>query len=93
MKHYAGLDVSLKETSICIVDETGSICREMKVAADKAVRTSWRFKARTSAVLGGGIGKITMSIDKDDPVPAIWLRPALPMSPVADTIEATMEWG
>ena len=25
MKHYAGLDVSLKETSICIVDETGSI--------------------------------------------------------------------
>ena len=30
MKHYAGLDVSLKETSVCIVDETGSICREMK---------------------------------------------------------------
>jgi transposase len=25
MKHYAGLDVSLKETSICIVDEIGSI--------------------------------------------------------------------
>lgn len=24
MKHYAGLDVSVKETSICIVDETGS---------------------------------------------------------------------
>jgi transposase len=31
MKHYAGLDVSLKETSICIVDEVGSICRELKV--------------------------------------------------------------
>ena len=31
MRHYAGLDVSLKETSICIMDETGSICREMKV--------------------------------------------------------------
>jgi transposase len=31
MKHSAGLDVSLKETSICIVDETGSVCREMKV--------------------------------------------------------------
>ncbi len=31
MKHYAGLDVSLKETSICIVDEAGSIRREMKV--------------------------------------------------------------
>lgn len=27
MKHFAGLDVSVKETSICIVDETGKICR------------------------------------------------------------------
>jgi transposase len=33
MKHYAGLDVSVKETAICIVDETGKICREMKVAS------------------------------------------------------------
>jgi transposase len=31
MKHYAGLDVSVKETSICIVDETGAVCRELKV--------------------------------------------------------------
>src|SRR5258706_3680035 len=34
MKHYAGLDVSVKETSICIVDETGKICRELKVPSD-----------------------------------------------------------
>ena len=33
MKHYAGLDVSLKETSICIVDEAGTICWERKVAS------------------------------------------------------------
>jgi transposase len=31
MKHYAGLDVSVKETSVCIVDEAGQICREVKV--------------------------------------------------------------
>jgi transposase len=31
VKHYAGLDVSVKETSICIVDERGKICRELKV--------------------------------------------------------------
>jgi transposase len=31
MKHYAGLDVSVKETAICVVDEDGHICREMKV--------------------------------------------------------------
>ncbi len=33
MKHYAGLDISVKETSICIVDETGKICRELKVTS------------------------------------------------------------
>jgi transposase len=31
MKYYAGLDVSVKETSVCILDETGKACREMKV--------------------------------------------------------------
>ena len=30
MKHYAGLDVSVKETTVCIVDEDGRICRELK---------------------------------------------------------------
>jgi transposase len=33
MRHYAGLDVSVKETSVCIVDEAGNICRELKVAS------------------------------------------------------------
>jgi transposase len=28
MNHFAGLDVSVKETSICIVDDTGRIVRE-----------------------------------------------------------------
>jgi transposase len=31
MKYYAGLDVSLKETSVCILDETGAVLRELKV--------------------------------------------------------------
>lgn len=34
MKHFAGLDVSLKETSVCIVDEAGKIVREVKVASE-----------------------------------------------------------
>ncbi|MBA8881010.1 hypothetical protein FHW16_004745 [Phyllobacterium myrsinacearum] len=33
MNHYVGLDVSVKETSLCIVDETGKICREVKVVS------------------------------------------------------------
>ena len=31
---FAGLDVSVKETSICIVDDTGRIVREVKVASE-----------------------------------------------------------
>jgi len=34
MEHSAGLDVSVKETSVCIVDETGKIVREVKVASE-----------------------------------------------------------
>ena len=50
MKHYAGLDVSLEETSVCILDETGKICREIKVAShpEDLLRIlqdpAWRFE-------------------------------------------------
>src|SRR5262245_16678032 len=33
MDHFAGLDVSVNETSVCIVDDTGRIVREVKVAS------------------------------------------------------------
>ena len=34
MDHFAGLDVSVKETSVCIVDDTGRIVREAKIASE-----------------------------------------------------------
>ena len=34
MDHFAGLDVSVKETSVCVVDDTGKIVREVKVASE-----------------------------------------------------------
>jgi transposase len=34
MDHFAGLDVSVKETSVCVVDETGKIVREVKVPSE-----------------------------------------------------------
>ena len=34
MDHFAGLDVSVKDTSVCIVDDTGKIVREVKVASE-----------------------------------------------------------
>ena len=50
MDHFAGLDVSVKETSVCIVDDTGRIVREVKVASEpeallqKLTKSALRFK-------------------------------------------------
>ena len=32
MDYFGGLDVSVKDTSVCIVDDTGKIVREVKAA-------------------------------------------------------------
>src|SRR6516225_3634484 len=34
MDHFAGLDVSVKETSVCILDDVGKIVKEVKVASE-----------------------------------------------------------
>src|SRR5260221_9478796 len=34
MVYFAGLDVSVKETSVCIVDDAGKIVREARVASE-----------------------------------------------------------
>ena len=34
MDYFAGLDVSVKETSVCIVDDAGRMVREVKVASE-----------------------------------------------------------
>ena len=50
MDHFAGLDVSVKETSVCIVDDVGKIVREVKVASEPdallqvLLNPTYRFK-------------------------------------------------
>ena len=34
MQYYVGLDISVKETSVCIVDKAGKVIREVKVATE-----------------------------------------------------------
>src|SRR5687768_11037988 len=41
MGHYAGIDVSLKDSSICVVDATGRIVREAKVASEPEALVAW----------------------------------------------------
>ena len=34
MDHYAGLDVSLEETAICVIDESGGIVKETRALSE-----------------------------------------------------------
>jgi len=41
MDHYAGIDVSLECSSVCVVEESGKIVREAKVASEPDALMSW----------------------------------------------------
>ena len=41
MEHYAGIDVSLECSSLCVVDAMGKIVREAKVASDPEALITW----------------------------------------------------
>ncbi len=41
MNHYAGIDVSLECSSVCIVDASGKIMREAKVASEPEALIGW----------------------------------------------------
>jgi transposase len=52
MEHYAGIDVSLKYSSVCVVDASGKIVREDKVASEPEALIAW-FSS-----LGFGLSRI-----------------------------------
>jgi transposase len=41
MEHYAGIDVSLESVSVCVVDGSGRIVREAKLASEPAPLIAW----------------------------------------------------
>ena len=53
MVHYVGLDVSLKQTSICVVNETGSVVQEGAVDSHpEAIAAFVRSKAPGAVRIG-----------------------------------------
>jgi transposase len=49
MEHYAGIDVSLELSSVCVVDTQGKIVKEAKVASEPEALVAF-FKALSIAV-------------------------------------------
>ena len=54
MKHYAGIDVSLEASSVCVVDGAGKIVREAKVLSEPEDLIAW-FKALPFALTRIGL--------------------------------------
>ncbi len=46
MNHYAGIDVSLECSSVCVVDGQGKILREAKVASEPEALIAWFHSSR-----------------------------------------------
>jgi transposase len=67
MEYYAGIDVSLECSSVCIVDVTGKIVREGKVASEPEALIAWLGSSRLNLVrIGLEAGPLSQ-----------WLYPAM----------------
>ena len=75
MEHFAGLDVSVKDTSVCIVDDTGKIIREVKVASEpealSAVLKSPAYHFKRIGLEAGPLSQWLLSVLAEAGLPAI----------------------
>src|SRR5260370_10373712 len=78
MDHFAGLDVSVKETSVCIVDDTGRIVREVKVASEPdallAVLTNPSHHFKRIRLEAGPPAQWLVTALAEWSLPGIWLE-------------------
>ena len=80
MDHFAGLDVSVKETSICIVDDTGRIVREVKVASEPEdllqILSNPAYHFKRIGLEAGPLSQWLFSAVADAGLPVIWCSEA-----------------
>src|SRR3974377_727099 len=78
MEHFAGLDVSVNETSVCIVDDTGRIVREVKVKSEPGAllqvlkNATYRFKR--IGLEAGPLSQWLYSALAEAGLPVIWVE-------------------
>src|SRR5260370_42048703 len=75
MEHFAGLDVSVKDTSVCIVDDTGKIIREVKGASEpealSAVLKSPAYHFKRIGLEAGPLSQWLLSALSEAGLPAV----------------------
>src|SRR6201982_2524596 len=78
MDYFAGLDVSVKDTSVCIVDDTGRIMREVKVLSEPdALLTVLKNPVHHFKRIGleaGPLSQWLFSALADAGLPVIWVE-------------------
>ena len=55
MEHYAGIDVSLELSSVCVVDAAGRIVHEAKLASEPEALIAW-FRGLGTRLVRIGLG-------------------------------------
>ena len=69
MEHYAGIDVSLELSSVCVVDATGRILKEAKISSEPATLVAF------FGTLGFAVKRIGRMVGMSPPVKVFGCRP------------------